>query len=32
LTTPGLYYTLVQGAGPAYDAIKPYKLLFSFGP
>jgi hypothetical protein len=28
----GLYYTAVQGAGPAYDAIKPYKLLVTTQP
>ncbi len=32
ITAPGLYFTLVQGAGPVYDPIKPYKLLISFGP
>ena len=32
ITTPGLYFTLVQGAGPVYDPIKPYKLLISIGP
>ena len=31
VTTSGLYYILVQGAGPAYDAIKPYKLLINLG-
>lgn len=32
VTAPGVYYVLVQGAGPVYDAIKPYKLLTVIGP
>ena len=32
VTASGLYFALVQGAGPVYDPIKPYKLLVSSGP
>lgn len=32
VTAPGVYFALVQGAGPAYDTIKPYKLLLASSP
>ena len=32
VTTSGVYYALVQGAGPVYDTIKPYKLLLTSTP
>ena len=32
VTTAGEYYALVQGAGPVYDTIKPYKLLLTYTP
>jgi hypothetical protein len=28
----GTFYVLVQGAGPVYDTVKPYKLLLTTGP
>jgi hypothetical protein len=32
VTLAGMYYAEVQGAGPVYDTVKPYKLLLTFTP